>query len=595
MQRLGAFLRELRQLAPLGRWHARAAPLVLLLGLAAAILESLGVSLVVLFLYVLLGRGEDAVAAGGALGRIFTAANGWFGGSSVALGLLIFGLILGKALVNLAYGTVIATARNRISEEARNRVQARYLDMAYAEFRARDAGALMNILGAETWSLAESWHAAARISINLCAIAVFGALLLAVSWQITLLAVTGSALVSLGIRLLHRRVKPLGEAAMAANRRLAARMLDTMQGMRTIRAFGEEVQDKRRFTAASAEVRRRFDRLERLYTLVGPLGEIGSLALLGVLVVVALWMQVPAATTLAAVALLHRLNPHIRELEGHAMKLAGSLASLTAVRDILEAKAEPPPDGEAGFTGLRREIRFQAVTLTHRGAAVASLHQVGFAIPRGTLTALVGPSGAGKTSVVNLLLRLYEPDAGRILVDGVPLAALRRRAWLSRLALAGQDTDLFEGSIAENLRFGCPDASQEALRHAAATAGILDFIERLPLGFDSPLSNQGLNLSGGQRQRITLARALVRRPAVLILDEATNALDGALDDDIRQRLRAHDPEMTILVITHRLAGAATADHVVCLTEGRAVEEGPPAQLLHQPGGAFRAMLERSAA
>lgn len=587
---------ELRLLAPLVARHGWTAPVVLLLGLAAAIAESVGVSLVILFLYVLLGRGADAIGTGGILGRLFGTADAAAGGHTVALGAIIFLLILGKAALNLAYGAIIATVRNRISEDMRNLVHAQCLDIAYDDLRRRDTGAILHILAAETWNLAEAWHAAVRIAINLCALGVFGALLFAVSWQITLIAAVGSALLSWALRALSRRAQRLGETAIESNRRLADRMVAALHGMRTIRAFGQEAMEKERFRAISSEVRGSFGRLERLYTFVGPLGEIGSLALLGVIITASIPLGLPGATTLAAVVLLHRLSPHMRELEGHRMKLAGSVASMRAVREFLDRSDKTyPPDGDRAFRGLREGIRFDGVTFTHSGAARPSLREASFALPRGALTTIVGPSGSGKTTIVNLLLRLYRPDAGAILVDGEPLAGLRRQSWLSRIALAGQDTELLQGTIAENIRMGRPDAGLDRLRAAAAEAGILDFVESLPAGFETRVGEQGLNLSGGQRQRIGLARALVRDPELLILDEATNAVDGRLEDDIRARLMARLPRTTILVITHRLETALSSDHVVCLSDGCVVEEGTPKGLISLKDGVFRRMLERTAA
>lgn len=586
---------ELWTLAPVMRRHAWALPTALLLGLAAAIAESVGVSLVILFLYLVLGRGADAVGTGGVLGRLFEAVDSLVGGGSVALGAMIFSLILGKAALNLAYGIITTTVRNRLSEDVRNLVHAQCLDMSYDDVRRRDAGDLLNVLATESWSTAEAWHAAARIGINLGAVCVFGALLLAVSWQITLLAAVGSALLALALRALSRRAERLGGAAIDANRRLAARMLTTLRAMRTIRAFGLEEAEKARFRDVSSEVRHRLGRLERLYTFVGPLGEIGSLALLGVIVTASIPLGVPGATTLAAVALLHRLNPHIRELEGHRMKLAGSAASMRAVRALLDRSDKTyPPEGERAFTELCEGVRFDGVTFTHRGAAAPSLTEASFLLRRGALTAVLGPSGSGKTTIVNLLLRLYEPDGGAILVDGAPLHRIRRSAWLSRVALAGQDTELVEGTIGENIRMARPNAGTDELRAAAVDAGILDFIESLPEGFESRVGEGGLNLSGGQRQRVGLARAFVRDPELLILDEATNALDGRLEDDVRAGLAARLPRTTIVIITHRLDTVLTADHVVCLSDGRIVEEGAPGSLLSLKGSVFQRMLERRA-
>ncbi len=587
---------ELWTLTPLLRRHAWAAPTALLLGLGSAIAESVGVSLVILFLYLILGRGADAVAAGGVLGQIFEVVNRVVGGGSVALGVLIFALMMGKAALNLAYGFIITTVRNRISEDVRNLVQAQCLEMSYDDVRQHEAGGLLNVLATESWSVAEAWHAAVRIGINLGSVCVFGVLLLAVSWQMTLIAAAGSALLALALRALSLRAESLSGAAVDANRQLAARMLTILRAMRTIRAFGLEAAEKLQFREVSSEVRHRFGRLERLYTLVGPLGEIGSLALLGAIVTASIPLGIPSAAVLAVVALLHRMNPHIRELEGHRIKLAGSVASVRAVRTLLDRSDKTyPPEGELAFTRLRRGIAFDDVTFTHRDSAAPSLTKASFVLGQGVLTAVLGPSGSGKTTIVNLLLRLYEPQSGAILVDGVPLQRIARGEWLSRVALAGQDTELVEGTVAENIHMARPGASLENLRAAAAEAGILDFIDTLPDGFGSRVGEGGLNLSGGQRQRIGLARALVREPELLILDEATNALDGKLEDDIRVGLVARLPRTTIVIITHRVDTVLTADHVICVSDGRIVEAGAPGNLLSLKDGVFRRMLERQAA
>ena len=274
------------------------------------------------------------------------------------------------------------------------------------------------------------------------------------------------------------------------------------------------------------------------------------------------------ATTLACVALLYRLQPHMRELEGHLIHLAQLEPEMRAVLGMLDqAGAAGPPAGGLPFAGMREGVRFAEVTFTHPGAARPALAGVSFSIPVGRTTAIVGESGAGKTTIVNLLLRLYAADAGAVLVDGVPLERLSRPDWLSRTAVAGQDVELIDGTVAENIRMARPEAGDAEVRAAAALAGALGFIEALPEGFESWIGQQGLNLSGGQRQRLGIARAVLRDPDLLILDEATNALDAALEDGIRARLRRAFAGRTLVLVTHREDVALTADHVVRLQGG----------------------------
>jgi subfamily B ATP-binding cassette protein MsbA len=195
------------------------------------------------------------------------------------------------------------------------------------------------------------------------------------------------------------------------------------------------------------------------------------------------------------------------------------------------------------------------------------------------VTALVGASGSGKTTIVNLLLRLYNPDQGCLTLGDMPLASVRRADWLGQIAVAGQDIDLVEGTVRDNVLMARADAAEAALAHAYRLSGLSDFLAGLPHGDESWVGQQGLNLSGGQRQRVGIARAVLRDPDLLILDEATSALDGALEAQVRASLHAHFAGRTMLIITHRLETVRTADHVIRLAEGRVIGAGTPAEII----------------
>ena len=200
------------------------------------------------------------------------------------------------------------------------------------------------------------------------------------------------------------------------------------------------------------------------------------------------------------------------------------------------------------------------------------------------MVAIVGRSGSGKSTVLNLLCRLYDPTAGSIRVDGRPLPEYELDSWRRRLALSGQDVELMSGTIRESIEYGTGGLSDAELRQYAAAAHADEFVQSFPDGYETDLGARGLRLSGGQRQRIALARALARRPELLILDEATNALDDQSEAAIRETIEGLAGKCTIVIVAHRLDMVRQADHVIVLAEGRVVEQGPPEQLLARGGG-----------
>ena len=564
-------LREALRLAPYLLRHLWTVPVLLVLGLFAALAETAGVGLGALFLFAVLGR-TDAIAEGGGLLAMAYERLGWlFDGSATTVAAVFLGVILVNAGLIYAYQTMTAVMMNQVAQEMRDRVHETYVTVAYRHLQDRERGELINTLSTETWRVADAAHALARGGVNLCAIAVFGAGLFALSWQIALAAALCMTATFLLQRLLTRPLRSLGAALLAENQILAERMLVSLQGMRTLRAFAQEPYILRVFIAASSKVRRLAIAAERIKALVGPLGEVASLGTVVAIAWVASAFQIDTPTTVASVMLLFRLQPHLRELEGHRLSISSMGASLGAVRGAIEHEGKPwPTQGDAAFPGLCREIRFETVTFSHDPRRPPSLDHVDFTIGKGRVTALSGPSGSGKSTIINLLLRLYEPEAGRILVDGVDLLTIDRRSWLDRVAVAGQDVELIEGTVEQNIRLARHDATPQDLRDACEAAAILEDIDAIPEGFGARIGPGGLSFSGGQRQRLGLARALVRNPEILILDEALSALEPALEDRIRANIARRMAGGTILLISHRAGAASSADAALRIEKGRII-------------------------
>ena len=276
------------------------------------------------------------------------------------------------------------------------------------------------------------------------------------------------------------------------------------------------------------------------------------------------------------------------------MSLATYAPGIVEIENMLREDGGPPLSaGTVEFEELQHGIEFDGVSFRHVADADPALQDVSFAIARRSVVAIVGRSGAGKSTILNLLCRLYDPAAGTIRVDGRPLPEFTLDSWRRRLALSGQDVELMSGTIRECIEYGTERLTDEAVRQFASAAHADEFIVTLPDGYDTDVGARGLRLSGGQRQRISLARALARRPEILILDEATNALDHQSEIAIQQSIDELAGECTIVIVAHRLATVRRADHVIVLDGGRVVEQGSPEELL-KLGGALAGLYLDSA-
>ncbi len=301
------------------------------------------------------------------------------------------------------------------------------------------------------------------------------------------------------------------------------------------------------------------------------------------------------AALLVFVLVAARLLRRATALLQHAQMLAGMLPSCARIAGLLascEAAAEPPPAPLAGAPAdLRREVRLEGVSFSYREGGPPAVEGVDLAIPAGTTAALVGPSGAGKSTLADLVAGLLGPTAGRVLVDGEPLADGRLTAWRERLGYVPQEPFLFHDTVRANLLWAAPGATEEGLWDALRSADAEGLVRRLPGGLDAVVGDRGATLSGGERQRIALARALVRRPALLVLDEATSHLDGGSEERIRRAVDGLRGRLTVLAVAHRLATVRGADRIHVVEGGRIVESGAWDDLLARPGGRFRAMAE----
>jgi ATP-binding cassette, subfamily B, bacterial MsbA len=316
---------------------------------------------------------------------------------------------------------------------------------------------------------------------------------------------------------------------------------------------------------------------------------IGIVQALGVIIILSfgaylvLTNSMSAGQLAAYILILRQLSNPVTTLNGVNQQLQGAAVAIDRLFEVLNYPEEA--DAEKGFelVDVQGHINFEHIHFSYM-PGIEVLHDINLEIKPGTTIALVGRSGAGKTTIANLLMRFYTPDSGRLTIDGVDLRDLKIESLRSQFGVILQDDSLFSGTIEDNLTFGLlRKVSSEELVEAARDANILDFIQAQPLGFKTPLHERGLSLSGGQRQRIAIARMFLRQPKILIMDEPSSALDNESEALIQQALKRLTQGRTTFIIAHRLSTIRNADRIVIIDAGRVAEQGTHEELLAMKG------------
>lgn len=388
------------------------------------------------------------------------------------------------------------------------------------------------------------------------------------------------------LRTISKKLKPLTAKSQENVATLISRLRESYEAHPVVKITNAYDVEMKRFTAVNQEVKRLALRATKISAVGTPATQLIGMAGVAVVLAVAMvevqhgLMTMGDFVTFLTAMLL--MMPPLRRISG----LNATIVTMTVAAQSIFATLDEPEEEDTGTTELthvKGEVVFEHVTMRYPGAAHDAVKDFSLTVSRGTTVALVGASGSGKSTLVNLLPRFWNPTAGRILMDGIDTQTVTLTSLRQQIAVVSQDVMLFDGTIRENLIYGTPEATDEAIAKAVEAAALTNFIASLPEGLNTPVGEAGSQLSGGQKQRLSIARALLKNAPILILDEATSALDAESEQAVKTALTHLMKGRTTFMVAHRLATVENADQIVAMTDGKIQEIGTHRELIRRNG------------
>lgn len=566
--------------------------------IAAALLDAFSLALLIPFLNTLFNQPPLNLKAGwvstllqATVGRLLDPSDKM--GSLRNVILIVLAAVLVKNVLTWIAGQLGATLQEYVTRDLRNAVYRHLTRLPLGYFTRTKTGMILSRVITDTAETRLILTQLITSSLQNGALVLsIVAFLFGISWQMTLVAL-------LVVPILATALQPLLKKLRKGNRRRGAQhgdmtsvVQETVSGIRLVKSFGAEKYEEARFEQASDKYAQSSVKITRLTFLAPPVTEVvGTTIAVALLWVGAREVLVNGSMTGAALItfLLYvlRLLQPLKQLAQMPTTAQSSLAAAERLFEIMDSPSESQSDlGTREADGFKREIVFENVSFAYDGEAV--LRNLSFTAKKGDVVAIVGASGAGKTTLVDLIPRFYIPTAGRILLDGIDTREIRLPSLRSLTGIVSQDTVLFHDTVRNNIAYGSAERfSQAEIEAAAQAANAHSFISELPEGYETVLGERGTRLSGGQRQRLAIARALLNDPPVLILDEATSALDTESERLVQEAVDRLLKGRTVFVIAHRLSTVAHANKILVLDRGQIIETGNHSELLERKGAYHR--------
>ena len=509
------------------------------------------------------------------------------------LGLLVIALSWLRSL--FAYlGPVYAKLTDAsFADRMRKSMFEQLISLSLGYYSQTRSGDLINCLNNEIATIQRGFGAVSAFAIRGSTLLVYISAMFVISWQLSIATIILFGMLSVFISSFVLRVREASFPVTRAGENFTSLGIELISAMRTIQTSSTQRFERDRFYDSSEKIKTALYGLNKAVDLIRPMAEAISTTILICVIISAfnffvLTGQLQTNALLTFMFVLFRMIPLVEQVNGLRVELGSYGGSISKIKQVLATDDKQYlVDGHIELKQFERSIDFVSVDFSYDVLDQPVLQDINLSIEYGKTTALVGSSGAGKTTLADLIPRLYDPSNGFIMIDGIDLRDLSIASLRRKMAVVSQSTFIFNASVRYNIAYGLTGISEQAVEDAARQANALDFIMNMPEGFDTILGDRGVRLSGGQCQRIAIARALLRKPEILILDEATSALDSVTERMIQESLDELAKDCTVIAIAHRLSTIVRADKVVVLEKGRIVEEGTYQELITRKGALWK--------